>query len=345
MALVGRTFFLQRLFQQRALQAVTHPLHVDVILAIEEEGGGVVLIHHVRNVGPVIAPAHFQRVHDDVVHRLDFKEIVDGVAQQQRRRLRDAKGLVAELLVVRADQAHDVAAGGKAHHGVVVALHTELICVLIQIFQRVADVVYRCIVTGVQEGAVPQHEHRIAQLMQLVCDGRALVQLCRGVAAVAGHHHDVLCVLGLGREIEQLHHAQRRSLGDLLLGVDLPGDLHTLVVVFNDKVHALGCIFGRRVADVARDRRIVIRRIALDPLVAVSIEPGPLDAGVFPQFLHGRLGGDVRLPILGCECRDCQAHCHAQGAHRREKLLHRFFDLRLSARPFRPGCFINFIVS
>ena len=238
-----------------------------------------------------------------MVQRLYLIEIVDGITQQQCCRLRNAKGLVAEPLVVRADQSHDVSAGREAHQGVVLALDTELLCIFSQILHGIGNVVQRRVVGSIQERTIPQHEHRIAQIVQLVRDGCALVQLCRGVASVAGHHDHIFGVFRFCREIKHLHHAQRRVCLDLFRCIHLPCDLHALVVVLDHKVHALGGILRGCPAHIALDRRVVVFCAALDPLVAVGVKARTLDAGVFPQLLHRGLLCDVRLSKLCCKSR------------------------------------------
>ena len=215
-----------------------------------------------------------------------------------------------------------MSAGRKAHQRIVFALNAKLICIFGQVLYGIGNIVQWRIVGCIQERAVPQHKSRIAQLVQLVGNGCALVQLCGGVAAVAGHHDGVLCVGCFSREIIQLHHDQRRIFRNFFRGIHLPCDLYAPVVVFDHKVHAFGGILGSRVAYIALNGRIIVLRAALDPFVAVGIVAGAFDAGVLPQLFHGRLCCDVRLAVLCSKCRKRYARQHSQRAHHRSDPLH-----------------------
>ena len=111
------------------------------------------------------------------------------------------------------------------------------------------------------------------------------------------------------REIIDLRFLAGRHGGDLLVRVELIGDLDAGVVVFDHPVQALGAVLSGVIVDILPQGGIFpLADIPLGVLLLiVRIQSRPHDAGVRPDLGHGSVRCDVGLPFcsrcLGCPCR------------------------------------------
>ena len=173
---------------------------------------------------------------------------------------------------------------------------------------RPCQILQRGVIAQIQKGAVAQHEHGIAPVMQLVGRGAALTHLRGCGQGVAGHYDSGFGVGGLGRIIKQLHTAQTGIVFDLLRSVDLIGDLDALIIVINDKVQRSNAGFPVGVA------KIIVQGLVFPAfhhqrrhLTAICIIAASLDRRVCAQLSHCSF------------CRDMRCTLCAKGRQRRAK--------------------------
>ena len=314
---VGHAAFRQRLFQRGTLLGVEEQLQGIVVLAVPEIRRRVIRIHAAGD-GVVVVPGPTDGgVHDQLIERPRLVEIVDGVGQQQGAGLGHIVLLVAQLLA--AEQAQQVPAGGVAQQRVVLGLDVEHLGVLGDELHGPADVVQRGVVAGVLEDAVAHRKDGVALFVKLIGRGDALLQFGGAGADVAGEHQRILGIGGLGGEIVHLYDLLGGVGGDLLLRIELVGDLTARFVVFHRKVQARRAGFGVLAAHKLRQRLfvVVIGLQGLDvPELGVGPDARPLNTGVRADLAHRGLGGDGARR----KRRQRQRHHQAKTAQRRRQL-------------------------
>ena len=161
--------------------------------------------------------------------------------------------------------------------------------------------------------------------MELISRGDALLQLGGAGADVAGKHQRILGIGGLGGEIVQLCDLLGGVGSDLLVRIELVGDLTARFVVFHREVQARRAGFGVLAAHKLCQRLfvVVIGLQGLDvPELGVGPDARPLNAGVRADLAHRGLGGDGARR----KRRQRQRHHQAKTAQRRCQLRSLFHE-------------------
>ena len=161
--------------------------------------------------------------------------------------------------------------------------------------------------------------------MELISRGDALLQLGGAGADVAGEHQRILGIGGLGGEIVQLYDLLGGVGSDLLVRIELVGDLTARFVVFHREVQARRAGFGVLATHKLCQRLfvVVIGLQGLDvPELGVGPDARPLNAGVRADLAHRSLGGDVTRR----KRRQRQRHHQAKTAQRRCQLRSLFHE-------------------
>ena len=138
-----------------------HAPAIKIIFAVEEIGRGKSFRSpHIRNIGPAVTPAKHQRVNGQR-YRLHQRN-QDGVNLQQRCRGWGGQMLIAELFVVRADQAPRCVRRKKSPSAHSFRANAKLdLHFFVRYFTALAISQYGAHCRCIQERAVPQHKSRI----------------------------------------------------------------------------------------------------------------------------------------------------------------------------------------
>ena len=96
---------------------------------------------------------------------------------------------------------------GLAYNGIILRLHAKLSCMFRDVVHRADHILQRRIVGSLHAEAVAQHEHRIAQCVQVPCSGNALADLRTDHNRITADHQRIflVCLRPFCRQIIQFH--------------------------------------------------------------------------------------------------------------------------------------------
>ena len=224
---------------------------------------------------------------------------------------------VAHLGGIRGKEARDLPARGIGQQGVVVGVYAKGIRMGPDVRHGPGQVLQRGVVRRLTADAVAQHKGRVALLVDPLGGGDALAHLGAGVQGVAAHDQHEPGVLPAAREIINFRLLPGGLGSDLLLRVELMGDLDARIVMFDHAVEPCGAVLCGGVVDVLPQGGVGppadVPGAVL--LLIVGVQPGPHHTGVCAQLGHRGVRGDVGFPD-GCVCR--QSHRRSQGRSGKE---------------------------
>ena len=216
-----------------------------------------------------------------MIGQFSISKIHKRIGKQQHAGLWHRIVAIADFPVCK--QAAKLSARREAYQRIVFRLDLELVCIFRDQLHRPAQILQRCIVAGSQKGAVSQHKHGVTHFMQLVRCRAALLHLRGDAVSISRHYKCILSTRRAGWIIEQLCSAQRRIRLDLLRRIDLPCDLHAVVIVFDYQIHCLGTVFHQfRLCILCQRLVLPIQAFNGQHFPAVSIVARTLDGRIFP---------------------------------------------------------------